>query len=117
MPAGRESGWTDRWWGDVMPDQFVPVTLGDDITIVVAAEPVGQVLVAEADVVGRLDKVADSIERVSGLMLEAAKKAAPDKATVELGFTLALEQGQLVALFGKAKGEASVTVTLEWTQE
>lgn len=100
-----------------MAEQFVPVDLGDDMVIVVAAEPVGQVLVSEGDVVGRLDKVADSIERVSKHMLEAAKRAAPDKATVELGFTLALEQGQLVAMFGKAKGEASVTVTLEWARE
>jgi hypothetical protein len=100
-----------------MADQLIPVTLGDDITIVVAAEPVGQVLVADTDVVGRLDRVASSIERVSREMLEAAKRAAPSKATVELGFTLALEQGQLVALFGKAKGEASVTVTLEWERD
>lgn len=100
-----------------MSDQLIPVSLGDDLTIVVAAEPVGQVLVAESDVVGRLDRVAGSIERVSKEMLEGAKRAAPTKATVELGFTLALEQGQLVALFGKAKGEASITVTLEWERE
>jgi hypothetical protein len=96
-------------------EQLIPVGLGDDTTIVVAAEQVGPVLVASSDVVGKLDKVADSIERVSREMLEAAKRAAPTKATVELGFTLALEQGQLVALFGKAKGEASVVVTLEWS--
>jgi len=95
-------------------DQLIPVDLGDDVKIVVSAEPVGQILVAEADVIGRLEGVTSSIERVSKAMLEAAKSAAPTKATVELGFTLALEQGQLVALFGKAKGEASVTVTLEW---
>jgi len=95
-------------------DQLIPIDLGDDLKIVVSAEPVGQVLVAESDVIGRLEGVTGSIERVSRAMLEAAKAAAPTKATVELGFTLALEQGQLVALFGKAKGEASVTVTLEW---
>lgn len=100
-----------------MAEQLIPVTIDDDLTVVVAAQPVGPVLVAEGDVVGRLDKVAGSIERVSKEMLDAAKRAAPTKATVELGFTLALEQGQLVALFGKAKGEASVVVTLEWSQE
>lgn len=97
-----------------MADQLVPVQLDDDLRIVVSAQPVGQVLVAETDIVGRLDRVAASVERVSREMLEAAKRAAPTRATVELGFTLALEQGQLVALLGKAKGEASLTVTLEW---
>jgi hypothetical protein len=97
-------------------EQLIPLSLEDGTTIVVAAEPVGKVLVASSDVVGSLDKVTGSIERVSREMLEAAKRAAPTKATVELGFTLALEQGQLVALFGKAKGEASVVVTLEWSK-
>ena len=44
------------------------------------------------------------------------KKAGPSKATVELGFTFGVETGQLIAMFGKAKGDTSLTVTLEWTK-
>jgi hypothetical protein len=42
------------------------------------------------------------------------------KAAVELGFGLAVglavEQGQLVTLFAKAKGDATIKVTLEWSK-
>lgn len=100
-----------------MPSLYFPVNLDDETTVVVAVEPVGQVPVSSGQVFDKLDGVQRSIERVSRQMLEAAKAAAPTKATVELGFTLALEQGQLVALFGKAKGEASVVVTLEWERD
>jgi hypothetical protein len=95
----------------------VPVDLGDDMTIVVVAEQRGPVLVSDEDIVAKLSAVTRPIERVGRETLEAVKKAKPTKATVELGFGLALEQGQLVALFGKAKGEASITVTLEWSSK
>lgn len=100
-----------------MPNVYFPVSLDDETKVVVSVEPVGQVPVSSAQVFDQLDGVQRSIERVSRKMLEAAKSASPTRATVELGFTLALEQGQLVALFGKAKGEASVVVTLEWDRE
>lgn len=96
-----------------MADRLVPVTIDDD-TLVVVAEQIGPALVADEDVVAKLGKVTSSIEKVSGEVLAAAKRASPTKATVELGFSLAIEQGQLVALFGKGKGEASINVTLEW---
>ena len=96
-------------------EQLVPIELDDDVRVVVLADRVGPVLVADEDVVARLSKVTDSIERVSREVLAAARRAAPTKATVELGFSLAIEQGQLIALFGKGKGEASITVTLEWS--
>ena len=100
-----------------MPDLYFPVDLGDDTTVVVSVVPVGPVPVSSGQVFDRLEGVQRSIERVSRQMLEAAKAASPAKATVELGFTLALQEGQLVALFGKAKGEATVVVTLEWERE
>lgn len=104
-----------------MANQFIPMVVddtgpGDEITLMVLAEQVGPVLVADRDVVARIGRVADSIERVSRDLLEAAKRAAPTKATVEIGFSLAIEQGQLLALLGKGKGEGSITVTLEWAK-
>lgn len=96
-----------------MADRTVPLQV-DGETLLVLAEQVGPDLVADEDVVAKLGRVTGSIERVSAEMLDALKRAAPDKATIELGFSLAIEQGQLVALFGKGRGEASITVTLEW---
>jgi hypothetical protein len=98
-----------------MPEERrVTIDLGDDVTMVVVAEEPGPELVSAEDVIAKLGAVTGAIEKVGHGALEAAKRAAPTKATVELGFSLALEEGHLVALFGKGKGEASITVTLEW---
>jgi Trypsin-co-occurring domain 1 len=97
-------------------EHTLAVHLDDRTTMVVVAEQIGPQLIADEDVVGKLGKVTDSIERVSSEMLDAVKRAAPTSATVELGFSLAIEAGQLVALFGKGKGEASITVTLQWSK-
>jgi hypothetical protein len=97
-------------------ERRVTIDLGDDVAVVVIAEEPGPELVASEDVVAKLSAVTGSIEKVGREALEAAKRAAPTKATVELGFGLAIEAGQLVALFGKGKGEASITVTLEWAR-
>lgn len=99
-----------------MAERTIPMQV-DGVSMLVVAEQVGPQLVSDEDVVAQLGRVTGSVERVSKEMLAAVKRAAPDKATIELGFSLALEQGQLVALFGKAKGEASITVTLEWEKQ
>jgi Trypsin-co-occurring domain 1 len=97
-------------------ERTIAVDLDDTTRLVVVAEQTGPALVADEDVVAKLGNVTASIERVSHEVLEAAKRASPTTATVELGFSLAIEAGQLVALFGKGKGEASITVTLEWSK-
>jgi hypothetical protein len=102
-----------------MANQYISVVVEDDqidgeTNLLVLADQVGPALVADRDVVARLGRVTDSIERVSREVLEAAKRASPTKATVEIGFSLAVEQGQLLALVGKGRGEGSITVTLEW---
>jgi hypothetical protein len=101
-----------------MADRLVPVAVddGDLADLVVVAQQVGPVLVADDQILGRLERVSASVEKVSRQMLDAAKRASPTTAKVELAFSLAVEQGQLMALLGKGKGEASITVTLEWTK-
>jgi hypothetical protein len=81
------------------------------------AEQQGPQLVADKDITARLSAVTKSIEVIGREALDAVRKATPDKATVELGFGLAVEQGQLVALLGKGRAEASITVTLEWSRD
>jgi hypothetical protein len=97
-------------------ERAITIDLGDDDKLVVVAEQIGPALVADEDIVAKLEKVTGSIEKVSRGVLDALRRVEPNKATVELSFSLAIEAGQLVALFGKGKGEASITATLEWSK-
>ncbi len=97
-------------------ERTVTLVLEDGTSMVVVAEQIGSSLVSDDPIVAKLSSVTSSVERVSRDVLDAVKRAAPTKATVELGFGVAIEAGQLVALFGKGKGEASIKVTLEWSR-
>jgi len=98
-------------------ERTLMVELDDGGTLVIVAEQVGQSLVADVDIVAKLSTITSAIERVCRGTLDAVRRAGPTKATVELGFGLAVEAGQLVALFGKGKGEATIKVTLEWSRD
>jgi Trypsin-co-occurring domain 1 len=100
-----------------MAERLVGMDLGEGVHLVVAAEQKGPQLVSEKDIVARLAGVTKPIERVSQDLLDTVKRVRPRKATVELSFGIAIEQGQLVALLGKGKGEASITVTFEWSEQ
>lgn len=95
-------------------ERLVTVDLGDDLKVVVVAQQVGPEFVADNKLMSTLEGLTGPIERVCTALLKAVKSAEPTKAAVELGFDLAIEQGQLIALFGKGKAEASIKVTLEW---
>jgi hypothetical protein len=97
-------------------ERTITVDLGDGAKLAVVAEQIGPAMVADSEILAKLGTVTNSIGQVSRDVLSAIKSAGPDKATVELGFGVAVEAGQLVALFGKGKGEASIKVTLEWAK-
>lgn len=63
-----------------------------------------------------LDKALDAVGHVGSMAIEKLKAAAPTKATVELKFGFSVEAGKLTALWIGGKGEASLTVTLEWSK-
>jgi hypothetical protein len=69
------------------------------------------------DVAAGLDQVTDAISAVSGQVVDALKKAAPKKFTVEMGFEFKVEQGGLVALFTRVSGDAAIKVTMEWERQ
>jgi hypothetical protein len=98
-------------------ERLLAVRLDDGGTMVIAVEQVGSTLVADTSIIAKLSNITSSIEHISRDVLDAVRRAGPSKATVELGFGLAIESGQVVALFGKGKGEASIKVILEWTRE
>lgn len=100
-----------------MTQRIIPVDLGDEGKMFVIAEQVGDVLVAGTDVVAHLPVIMSTVKRVSTETLAAVVEADPDKATVELGFGLAIETGQVFAVLGKAHGDAAIKVILEWSRD
>jgi hypothetical protein len=65
----------------------------------------------DLDLSGALDTVGE----IGSVVVEKLKAARPTKATVEMKFGFAVEAGKLTALWVGGKGEASLTVTLEWS--
>ena len=57
----------------------------------------------------------DTVAEIGTMVVGKLKAAKPTKATVELKLGFALEAGKLTALWVGGKGEASLTVTLEWS--
>jgi hypothetical protein len=62
-----------------------------------------------------LDHALDTIAEIGTLVVDKLKAAKPTKATVQLKLGFAVEAGKLTALWVGGKGEASLTVTLEWS--
>jgi hypothetical protein len=56
-----------------------------------------------------------SVGEIGALVVSKLKKAKPSKTTVELKLGFAVESGKLTALWVGGKGEAALTVTLEWS--
>jgi hypothetical protein len=57
----------------------------------------------------------DSVGELGALVVSKLGKARPSKTTVELRLGFAVEAGKLTALWVGGKGEAALTVTLEWS--
>ncbi len=63
-----------------------------------------------------LGEALDRVGEIGSLVVAKLREARPAKATVELRLAFAVEAGKLTALWVGGKGEASLTVTLEWSQ-
>jgi hypothetical protein len=63
-----------------------------------------------------LSKALDTVSEIGSVVVEKLKAAKPTKAAVELKLAFAVEAGKLTALWVGGKGEASLTVTLEWSE-
>src|ERR1700679_3886992 len=60
------------------------------------------------------DGVLDIVEGMAGAVWNTLEKIAPDKASVEFGFEVGLENGQITGLFVKGSGKGNLKITLEW---
>jgi len=58
----------------------------------------------------------DRVGEIGVLVVEKLKAAKSAKTTVELHLGFAMEAGKLTALWVGGKGEASLTVTMEWSE-
>jgi hypothetical protein len=63
-----------------------------------------------------LGKALDTVAEIGSALVDKLKAVKPTKATVELRLGFAVEAGKLTALWVGSKGEASLTVTLEWSE-
>jgi hypothetical protein len=62
-----------------------------------------------------LSAALDRVGEIGLLVVDKLKAAKPGKTTVELHLGFAVEAGKLTALWVGGKGEASLTVTMEWS--
>src|SRR5215831_5428094 len=98
------------------PPEAVTAKLPSGVPVrVELAEPAGgdgmtSVGLRDLDLSGALDTVGE----IGSVLVDKLKTARPAKMTVELRFGFAVEAGKLTALWVGGKGEASLTVTLEW---
>jgi Trypsin-co-occurring domain 1 len=63
-----------------------------------------------------LGKALDTVAEIGSVVVDKLKAVKPTKATVELKLGFAVEAGKLTALWVGGKGEAALTVTLEWSE-
>jgi hypothetical protein len=63
-----------------------------------------------------LDKALDAVAEIGSVVVEKLKAAKPTRATVELRLGFSVEAGKLTALWVGGRGEASLMVTLEWSE-
>jgi Trypsin-co-occurring domain 1 len=64
-----------------------------------------------------LNKALDTVAEIGSVVIEKLKAAKPTRATVELKLGFAVEAGKLTALWIGGRGDASLTVTLEWSDD
>jgi hypothetical protein len=61
-----------------------------------------------------LEDALAQIGEVASLVRQSLDPAMPTKATVEFGVSFSLQSGKLTSLVFEGKGDASLTVSLEW---
>ena len=69
------------------------------------------------EIIMKFSNVTDAIEKVSKRIIEALRNANPDKASVEFGFQMGVEAGELAAMIVKGTADCNLKVTLEWTRK
>jgi hypothetical protein len=94
---------------------FVPVRVGDTTIRVEATALDLEQDVAFGDL--NFKEITDAIESVATAVNGAITKLKPKKASVEFGFEIGVESGNLTALLVKGTGKSNLKITLHWENE
>jgi hypothetical protein len=62
-----------------------------------------------------LSSALDTLSELGATIVDKLKAARPTKATVEFRLGFVLESGRLTSMIVSGRGDASLTVTLEWS--
>jgi hypothetical protein len=62
-----------------------------------------------------IDGALDTVRELGSLIVDKLKAAGPTRTTVELSVGFAVEAGRLTSLIVSGRGDAALTVTLEWS--
>lgn len=60
------------------------------------------------------EKVSLQLKEISKKIITSFEEAKPNKVSVELGFELSIESGQLTAILVKGSSKANLKIILEW---
>jgi Trypsin-co-occurring domain 1 len=63
-----------------------------------------------------LSSALDTLSELGAMTVDKLKAAKPTKATIEFRLGFALESGRLTSMIVGGRGDASFTVTLEWSE-
>jgi hypothetical protein len=88
---------------------------GEPVRVAVAASESGDELTSVGLRDLDLDKALETVAEIGSVVVGKLKAAKPSRATVELKVGFAVEAGKLTALWLNGQGDASLTVTLEWS--
>jgi hypothetical protein len=88
---------------------------GDPVRIAVAASESGDELSSVGLRDLDLDKALETVAEIGSVVVGKLKEVKPSRATVELKVGFAVEAGKLIALWLNGRGDASLTMTLEWS--
>lgn len=105
---------------DPSETDWQPLDLGDGLRAYIEVPTRGPG--AQDQEIGLLDgvpieQVTETIARIGAAIGTAMDKAAPQKASVELGLSFGVEAGRLVALIAQGSGETNLKVKLEWERD
>ncbi|WP_217215356.1 CU044_2847 family protein [Streptomyces sp. AC550_RSS872] len=64
--------------------------------------------------VAKVEQLQDLIKAVGGTVLDAARAAKPDEASITFGVELTAKEGLAVAVLARGEAKASLEVTLTW---
>lgn len=102
-----------------MPDEYVTIDLGDGALIKMAAVDLGGggLVGGPNSAVAPLSQLIKPIETLSKSVMDALKRAEPTSFVVELDFSVGIEAGGFISVFGKASGSAAIKATLTWSKQ